>query len=94
MIRFRPQCKSISLSIKEEEVYEAVDEMIASLHERLQRIASCFGAEEPIRLDEIVVGSEITSDPITGLVNVRTVSIRRLIDHTYDEPMIIGFCGE
>lgn len=94
MIRFLPKMETIQLSLKEEEVFTAMDEMLLSLHERLQKVSAYLGAKEPFRLEDIVIGHEAKDDPMTGLVNARTVSIRRMIGHAYEEPMLIGHCGE
>jgi len=93
MIRFRPECESLSLSLRGEQVFDSMEEMLQHVHETWSRV-SCFLGSEPLRPDEIVIADESEIDRRIGWKNVRSISIRRMIDTVYSVPMCIGYCGE
>ena len=93
MIRFRPECASLSLSLRQEQIFDSMEDMLQYVNETWSRV-SCFLGSEPLRPEEIVIEYESEIDRRIGWKNVRSVSIRRMIDSVYSVPMCIGYCGE
>ncbi|MBP5728364.1 MAG: hypothetical protein J6Y48_14940 [Clostridia bacterium] len=85
MIKYRPDRNPLSLSIKDEQLFENMDDLKKYVHEKWCRIFRYIGKTEPLTLDQIVIG-EITGDHLQiGWRNSRDVFVKNRRE---------GFCGE
>ena len=83
MIRYRPRCKSLSLSVKGEESFNTKEELHQAIYDVWCKMFSYIG--KTLEKHDIIIG-EITGDsPLVGWVNVRPIYIMNYC---------IGFCGE
>ena len=94
MIRYRPNVFPISLSVRNEQCFDSVDDLLLHLFERWNRVLSYMGASIPLRPDEIMISDVQGDDPASGYKNVRSVFVTRMTDKCYKTPQCIGFCGE
>ena len=94
MIRYRPNLKTVSLSLKEELIFDSMEEMKDHILDRWQRISAFLGAREPISREDILIGEAEKEILPTGWQTIREVYITRMTDVIYDRPKCIGFCGE
>ena len=62
MIKYRPVRRSLSASIKEEETFHTMEEMLHFLRDRAQRIAGSIGSEP----HEITGSASAEPDLLTG----------------------------
>ena len=81
MIKYRPVRRSLSASIKEEETFSTMEDLLHLLRERASHFAEYIGSEPP----EITVRESAADDPLTGYRNERCI---------YSGSVCIGFCGE
>lgn len=81
MIKFRPVRRSLSASIKDEETFCSVEEMLHFLRDRAGRIAAYIGSDLPV----ITISEADGDDRLTGYRSQRTV---------FSNSICIGFCGE
>ena len=84
MIKFRPERKSLSDSIKEEQVFDSIEEMVSFIHERICRIYMYIGSPNP-NASDIVIEREGPDNPLNAYRNERMISV---YNHC------IGYCGE
>ena len=75
MIQYRPNYVSISFSLKDEQFFDTVDDMLLSLLDRCSRFASYIGAD-PAHSGQIEISCIPFDDPLTRWKNVRSVSFR------------------
>lgn len=94
MIRFRPRRHTLTLSLKDELIFESMDDMILFVFDRWRRIVSFMGSNDPFRIDEILISEIQGDDPRIGYKNVRRVCVSRMADESFKTPCCIGFCGE
>ena len=94
MIRYRPRRITPTASLKDEETFENMEELIKHVLVHWGRVADFLGASRPIQPEEIIISEPAGDDPLIGLRNVRTVSVTRTVDAVYPVPMCIGVCGE
>lgn len=94
MIKYRPQRGSLSLSLKEERIFDTVDDMKQHVFDEWRRACDFLGGKPPFTMDDIVIGEIIGDDSRIGWKNVRHVCIRRLLGELYRAPQCIGWCGE
>ena len=87
MIKYCPVRSSLSASIKEEETFSTMEDMIHFLHDRFSRIYTFIGAAALFSLDEIQIGDARGDDARIGYRNVRQITLRH-------SGCCIGFCGE
>ena len=87
MIKYRPVRSSISASIKEEETFSTMEDMLHFLHDRWSRIYAFIGSVVPFQPEEILIGESEGYDQLTGYRNVRRIRVART-GHC------IGYCGE
>ena len=89
-----PKRKTPSLSLKDEQIFDSVDDLKLHIHKIWCKVSAYLGEFEPIHPDEIVISDIIGNDPIIGLKNVREVCVKRTTDIIYKDPLCIGYCGE
>ena len=94
MIRYRPRRATLSLSVKDELVFDSLEDLHAYVLDRWRRVAAFLGASDPIRPEEVVICEASGDDPIIGLRNVRMICVTRTAGVSYPVPHCIGFCGE
>ena len=94
MIKYRPERSSISLSLKEEKLFDNMDDLRQFVYEHWRNVVSYMGANDAFKPDEIIIEDNIGDDPITGYRNVRRVCVKRLLNAVYQTPRCIGYCGE
>ena len=92
MIRYRPNHSTLNASIKDEELFDSLDDMISFIHASWSRSVAYMGAKEPFRPDEIIINGFGKFNPMTGYKSEHRVLVRRMTDDVYDVPMCIGFC--
>ena len=85
MIRYRPVRNSISLSLKEEQVFQTVSDMLQYVFGRCVSYALYVGSRPPSFGDLAVVPMP-GDDPATGYRNECMVTLRRV--------HCVGYCGE
>lgn len=89
MIKFRPERASLSMSIKEEQIFASMEEMVNHVYERCKLVVDYIGSCEPLHTHDIIVGTPCGSDARIGWDNVRTIFVRR-----NSNLIIVGYCGE
>lgn len=94
MIRYCPKRCTVSLSIKDELLFDSLEDLKAHVLDRWQRIASYLGSSDPIRLDDIIIMEPYGDDPLIGLHNARKICVTRTAGPVYPFPLCIGVCGE
>lgn len=94
MIRYRPAFPSLSASLKAEETFDTIEDMLCYVFEHWRRVVSFVGGSVPFRSDEIILGEVLGDDPFSGYRNMRRVFVTRMSDFVYSSPLCIGFCGE
>ena len=90
MIRFRPHRASLSLSIKDELLFNSLDDLLQHVFEHWSRVVAYMGGR-PFRIDEISIGSG-ASNLMTGYDHEHPIYVSRMADDVYPVPMCIGFC--
>lgn len=93
MIRYRPNVKSISLSVRSELCFDSYDDLLSYLFTSWSRVLTFMGASRPLCPEEILISDVQGNDP-AGYKNARLVFVTRMTDRTYKTPQCIGFCGE
>ena len=93
MIRFRPNVRSVSAAMKDEQVFDSVDDMMRYLHEAWSHVVEYMGSEDPFRMEEITVDNGRSLYTI-DLANTHKVCVARMKDKQYSVPICIGFYGE
>ena len=91
MIKFRPNFRSVSASLKDEMIFDSFEAMIAHVYDSWSRVVSYMEAS-PFRPEEILIGDRVAYDPRTGWRNVRPITVTRFADAP--GAICIGFCGE
>lgn len=94
MIKYRPNMDILKYSLREEEIFDTVDDMLLFVFEHWRRVVAFMGAKEPFRPDEITIGSAGTENRLTGWKEEHMVFVRRMTDRVFSNPMCIGFCGK
>ena len=95
MIKYRPNRKNISAAIKEETIFDSMDELIKFLHSRYSSVSQFIGSKRPFEAHEIIISESYWDETsITGWHNVHKICVKRLIDKAYHVPHCIGYCGE
>lgn len=89
MIRFIPDRSSLSASLKEERVFDSLEELRDHLYDSLCRFCSFIGSSECPGLDQICISDVQGDDPLTGYKNVRTVTVS-----LHSVLHCVGLCGE
>ena len=94
MIKYRPNLIPLKQSLREEAVFDSMDDMIRFVHEGWSKVVSFMGARKPFGLDEIIIDAMASKNQLTGWENERKILVTRMTDSIYAEPVCIGFCGE
>lgn len=84
MIKYRPQRFSLSASVKDEQLFDTLDQMKLFILNTSGRIALYIG-KKPFLPDDILIGDITGDDPVVGWKNVRPVCLKNTC---------IGYCGE
>jgi hypothetical protein len=87
MIRYVPNHSTISLSLKDEQIFESVEEMLQYLFDSWSRVVAYIGDKRPLRREEITVSKPLYNVPMFGLKNLYKVQNSRL-------PFCAGYYGE
>ena len=85
MIKYRPVRWCLSASIKDEETFSTMEEMLHFIHDRERRFAVFVGSEPPA-ISDFTVSSPAADCPMTGYRNERVVLFRNI--------NCVGYCGE
>ena len=94
MIKYRPRRRSVSLSLKEEILFDSMEDLIKHIHERWSHVVSFVGSHDPFRMDEILISDVQGDDPLTGYKNGRLIFVTRMSDSVCHKPFCVGYCGE
>ena len=81
MIKYSPVRRTLSASIKEEQVFDTVEEMKQYIFDWWGRIL----VRRPLKPEDIIIEESGSNDLRIGYKNRRTVFIRQ---------SAVGFCGE
>lgn len=92
MIRYRPHRPTLAASLKDEEIFETLDEMLYYVFEVWSRVVSYMGAEEPFCQDEIMINGCGRSNPMTGYRSEHKIMVSRMTDKIRTVPICIGYC--
>lgn len=85
MIKFRPQWQPLSRSIKEEKIFDSMEDMKQYVFDCCQHFFSYVGNRSPFAIEDIEISEIIGNDDRTGWKNVRRIIVK---------DRGIGFCGE
>ena len=94
MIKYRPQRGSLSSALKDEQIFNTMDDMKQYVYEEWRRACDFLGGKPPFKPEDIVIGEILGDDNRIGWKNVRHVCIKRLLGDVYKTPQCIGWCGE
>lgn len=92
MIRYRPVRYSLTASLKDEELYETVGEMLACVFDSWQRIVLFMGSTRPFRAEEMMICGAGRPNPMTGYKDEHRILVRRMTDRDSHKPICIGYC--
>ena len=87
MIRYLPVRSSLSSSLKDEETFSTMEDLLHFLYVRWSRIYAFIGAAAPLRPEEILIEDAHGDDQLVGYRNVRLIRLAR-------SNTCIGYCGE
>ena len=76
MIKYRPARGSLSASIKEEETFRTMEDLLHFLHVRMSLACSFIGSPAALRPDDIRIGDDRADNQLTGYRNERGLFIR------------------
>ena len=83
------------MSMREAQSFENMGDLRKYIQEKLSRVCTFMGSEDPFRDDEIVIGEVFSkNDIVSGWKNVREVGVMRIGKVPLDCPLCIGYCGE
>ena len=91
MIRYRPHRSTISASLKDEQIFDSVEEMLSYVFDAWSRVVLFLGAEIPPSQDEILIGEDGCHNPLVGYVDEHKVFVPRLTDKLHRVPLCIGY---
>ena len=92
MIRFRPNHVTLSASIKDEQIFSSMEDMLASVFDYWSRVVAFMGAADPFRPEEITISDSSRPNPDVGYRNEHKVFVSRMADNVYPSPLCIGYC--
>ena len=92
MIRYRPHRPTLTASLKDELIFETLDEMLYHVFETWSRVVAYMGAEEPFCQDEIMIYGHGRHNPMTGYKSEHKIMARRMTDNVRTVPICIGYC--
>lgn len=85
MIKYSPVRETLSASIKEEQIFDSIEDMKQYIFSLWSRIIAYVGIRKPLAPDEIVFGESTGFDVFTGYRNTRNVFIRNKAIGFFDE---------
>lgn len=85
MIRYRPNRLSLSASLKDEQVFPSLDDLLLHIYEKARRIALYIGTEPPVPSD-FTVRACSDYNMLTGYRNECIILFR--------SSKCVGYCGE
>lgn len=94
MIKYRPKMDNLKYSLRDEQIFDSMEDLIQYVFDGWRRVVSFMGSREPFRSDEIMISEIQGDDPRIGYKNVRLVCVSRMADIVYKSPRCIGYCGE
>ena len=90
MIRFRPQRQSLSSSVKDEILFDSLDDLLRHIFDHWSRVVAFMGGR-PFQFEEISIGSG-RYNPMTGYNDEHPIFVQRMVNEPYPVPMCIGYC--
>jgi len=87
MIKFRPSRRTVSSSMKDEETFETVEEMLQYLSDRANRFFAYVGTDFHTTPDDFILSKSWSVNTL-DLKNTHRIIIKRAV------PFCIGYCGE
>ena len=82
MIKYRPVRRTLSASLKEEQIFATMDELMQFVEDRARRFFRFVGCE---RLPQIIIAEPDGDDLRIGWKNVQAIFV---------ENKCVGYCGE
>ena len=92
MIRFRPNYEIMSESLKAEQTFDSIEDMVRSLCDQLHRVIRFIGSDRTITPDLLIVDDVPMFNPETGCENEHMVLLKRMTSCL--PPVCIGYCEE
>ena len=94
MIRYIPRRSTVKASIRDEEIFDSVEDMISHLFDHFSRVSDYLQSDRQFNRDDIIIDNS-TDDPYYSVLDYPgTVFIKRITNTTYPVPYCIGFFGE
>lgn len=94
MIRYRPNMDNIKYSLREEQIFDTVDDMLLYVFDHWSRVVSFMGARKPFRMEEIIISDLGRENALTGWKDEHMILVHRMKDNIFPLPICIGYCGE
>lgn len=91
MIRYRPHRRTLSASLKDELIFDSVDEMLSHVFNAWSRVVLFMGAQNPPTMDEIRIDESGRQNPMTGYMDEHKVFVTRMTDKVHSAPLCIGY---
>ena len=91
MIRFRPHRSTLSASLKDEMLFDSVEEMISYVFDLWCRTALFIGAHHPPSRDEIFISEDGRRNPLVGYMEENRVLIPSLSGRMFRVPICVGY---
>lgn len=85
MIKYRPNRLTLSASLKDEQIFPSMDDLLSYIYEKARRIAVYVGSEPPATSD-FTVSPFSDYNSLTGYRNERVIMFRSV--------ECVGYCGE
>ena len=92
MIRYRPIRNTLTASLKDEELFNTVGEMLSSVHDSWRRVVLFMGSHRPFRAEEMVICGAGRPNPMTGYKDEHRILVSRMADQEFSAPVCIGYC--
>lgn len=86
MIRYRPKRHTMTASLKDEEKFDSIQEMLDATFARLEKAMMYIGHEKTIRPDKLIIDSIGKSNPAVGYRDEHKIILRR------EKDLCIGYC--
>ena len=92
MIKYRPERKSLTASLKDELFFNTLAELMQYIYEDWRRVVAYMGGK-PFRREEITIRNAL-DDPRAAWNGTYPVCVTRMIDHIHETPLCIGYFRE
>lgn len=91
MIRYRPYRVTLSASIKDEQIFDTMEDLLSYVVDYWGRVIRFMGGKNPLEPGEIFIGDAGRRNPLTGYKNEHMVFASRMTDTAQRVPLCIGY---